>query len=135
MKYLLVIVGPESGMEDISPEEMKASLDRWGAMDRELIEAGVYIAGEGLHPSATASTVRIGADGERVITDGPFAETKEQVGGFYLIETENLDEALEWAKKIPAAPGAAVEVRSAMDFSEFGYESATPSPRAVESSR
>ena len=80
---------------------------RWAAgttTPRSSRDAGAFLAGEGLQESATATTVRIQDDGERVVTDGPFAETKEQVGGFYLLECENLDEALEWAKKVAGAP-------------------------------
>ncbi len=132
MKYMLLIV-PESegGMEDASPEEMKAGLESWAAMDRELVEAGVFIAGDGLLPSATASTVRINDDGERIVTDGPFAETKEQLGGYYLIDCENLDEALEWAQKVPLGGAGAIEVRPLMDFSEYGYQTSTPSAKVA----
>ncbi len=132
MKYMLLIV-PESegGMEDVSPEDMKAGIETWAGYDRELIEAGVFIAGDALLPSETASTVRFDANGEQVITDGPFAETKEQLGGYYLIDCENLDEALEWAKKIPLSRAGSIEVRPLMDFSEYGYESSTPSAKAT----
>ncbi len=132
MKYMLLIV-PESegGMEDASPEEMKAALERWAAKDRELLEAGVFIAGDGLLPSSTASTVRIDHEGERMVTDGPFAETKEQLGGYYLIDCENLDEALAWAEKVPLSGAGAVEVRPLMDFSEFGYRSSTPAAKVA----
>ena len=78
-------------------------------------------AGEGLQPSATASTVRIEEGKEPTVTDGPFAESKEQLGGFYLLECKDLDEALEYAKKIPFQNGS-VEVRPVMDYTEFGYE-------------
>ena len=101
MKYMLTLIGEEGGWEDVTPEQMKAEIDRWEEFGKALEEAGAFIAGEGLQESATATTVRIGDGDERVVTDGPFAETKEQVGGFYLIECENLDEALEWAKKVP----------------------------------
>ena len=121
MKYMLTLIGHEGGWEDATPEEMKAVMERWAAYGRELVDAGAFIAGEGLQESATATTVRIGDDGERLVTDGPFAETKEQVGGFYLIECGDLDEALEWAKKVPLR-GGGVEVRPVMDYSQFGYE-------------
>jgi hypothetical protein len=118
MKYMLTIVGPEGGMEDASPEEMKAQLDRWTAYTEEAVEKGAFVAGEGLQPSATATTVRIpGNGGEPTVTDGPFAESKEQIGGFYLLECKDLDEALDWAKKIPSR-GGAVEVRPAMVFDD-----------------
>ena len=101
MKYMLILSGEEGGMEDVSPEEMKAVMDRWSAFGQELVDAGAFIAGEGLQESATATTVRISDDAERLVTDGPFAETKEQVGGFYLLECADLDEAIEWAKEFP----------------------------------
>jgi hypothetical protein len=131
MKYMLILAGEEGGMEDVSPEEMKAVMDRWSAYGQELVDAGAFIAGEGLQESATATTVRISDDDERLVTDGPFAETKEQVGGFYLIECSDLDEAIEWAKKVPLQ-GGGIEVRPVMDYSQFGYES--PSAATAEAS-
>jgi hypothetical protein len=121
MKYMLTLINEEGGWEDTTPEEMKAELGRWQAYGQALTEAGAFLAGEGLQESATATTVRIGDGDERLVTDGPFAETKEQVGGFYLIECENLDEALEWAKKVPLS-GGGIEVRPVMDYTQYGYE-------------
>jgi hypothetical protein len=121
MKYLLALISEEGGMEDASPEEMKAVMDRWSAYGREAVDKGAFLAGEGLQPSATASTVRIEEGKEPTVTDGPFAETKEQLGGFYLLDCKDLDEALEYAKKIPFQNGS-VEVRPVMDYTEFGYE-------------
>ena len=115
MKYMLTIIGEEGGWEDATPEEMRAQMGRWNDYTEALSAAGALVAGEGLQESPTATTVRIGDDGERVVTDGPFAESKEQVGGFYLIECENLDQALEWAKKLPAR-GGAIEVRPVIDI-------------------
>ena len=126
---MLIFVGEEGGWEDRSPEEMKAAMDRWWSYERELVDAGAHISGEGLQDSATATTIRISGDGERIVSDGPFAETKEQVGGFYLIECENLDQALEWAKKIPAR-GGAIEIRPVMDYEAYGAEA----PAAAEAS-
>ena len=118
MKYVLAIFGEEGGMEDASPEEMKQSMDAWNKVTEELRNSGAFEAGEGLQPSETATTVRISGDGaEPAVTDGPFAETKEQLGGFYLIDVEDLDAALEWAKKLPLR-GGAVEVRPAMVFDQ-----------------
>jgi hypothetical protein len=123
MKYMLIIVGPEGDEQDQrSPEEIREAMGAWSDYSNALSEAGAFIAGEGLQPSATATTVKRTEDDERIVSDGPFAETKEQVGGFYLIECANLDEALEWTKKIPVSPGNSVEVRPVMDFSEHGYE-------------
>lgn len=122
MKYLLTIFGDEGGWEDVSPEEMKAGMEPWSEYSRQVIEAGVFVAGEGLQPSATATTLSNTGGAERSVTDGPFAETKEQLGGFYLLDCANLDEALEWAKKIPVQEGGSVEVRPVMDYTEFGYD-------------
>ena len=121
MKYMLIFVGEEGGWEDVTPEQMKESIGRWWDFERELVDAGAHIAGEGLKESATATTIRITDDGERVVTDGPFAETKEQVGGFYLIDVADLDEALEWAHKVPLS-GGAIEIRPVMDYEQFGSE-------------
>lgn len=126
MKYLMTMIVEEGGMEDTSPEEMKASMDRWQAFNADAIAAGVLIAGEPLEESSTATTIKVG-DGDRVTTDGPFAESKEQLGGFYLLECSDLDEALEWASKIPL-PAGSIEVRPVRDLSGFGYESPSPSP-------
>ena len=114
MRYMLTIYGDPSGMEDISPEEQKAQLGRWFTYTEELQKAGAMVAGDALQESGTATTVRFNG-GQPSLTDGPFAETKEQLGGFYEIDVANLDEALEWAKKIPAR-GGAVEVRPVMEF-------------------
>ena len=121
MKYVLALIGDESGWEDVTPEQMRALMEPWNQFERELYDSGAKITGEALQPSSTATTVKITED-EPIVTDGPFAETKEQLGGFYLIECENLDEALEWAKKVPLQPGSSVEVRPVMDYTQFGFE-------------
>ena len=123
MKYLLTLITEEGGMEDRSPEEMREAMGKWQAFTDETVKAGAFISGEGLQPSVTATTVRIPDDGagDRTVTDGPFAESKEQLGGFYLLECSDLDEALVWAKKIPML-GGVVEVRPVMDY-EGLYES------------
>ena len=90
-------------------------MDAYGAFGQEIEDSGVYVAGEGLQPTATATTVRV-RDGERLVTDGPFAETREQLGGFYLLECKDLDEAIGWAAKIPGAQVGSIEVRPVMDY-------------------
>jgi hypothetical protein len=129
MKYLLALFGDESGWDDVTPEEMTAQMEPWNKFEQELLDAGSNLAGEGLQPSNTATTVKIGEGDERIVTDGPFAETKEQLGGFYLLECKDLDEALEWAKKVPLQPGGSIEVRPVMDYEQFGFE---PAERKVE---
>jgi hypothetical protein len=116
MKYLLTLIGEEGNYEDRTPEEMRESMASWQRFTDETVESGAFISGEGLQPSANATTVHVPEDGgERTVTDGPFAESKEQLGGFYLLECKDLDEALEWAKKIPLQAGV-VEVWPVMDY-------------------
>jgi hypothetical protein len=119
MKYLLALIGDESRFADMTPEQMQENMKRWDAFTNEAIEAGVHLGGEGLQPSATATTVKIEESGDHIVSDGPFAETKEQLGGFYLLDCKDLDDALGWAKKIPM-PGGTVEVRPVMDYESAG---------------
>jgi len=125
MKYLLALYGVEGAQPDATPEEMAAGAEPWFRFSQKVTEAGVYLAGEGLAESSTATTLRLREDGEQVVTDGPFAETKEQLGGFYLLDCKNLDEALEWARQVPPMQGGAIEIRPVMDYEAVGYESAT----------
>ena len=119
MKYALTIYNEESGWDDLSEQEQQALTQAYGEVTQEMQEKGVMVAGEGLHPTATATTVRV-RDGERNVTDGPFAETKEQLGGFYVLDVKDLDEAIEWAGKIPGAQRGSIEVRPVMVFDEAG---------------
>jgi hypothetical protein len=127
MKYLLTFIVEERTMQNASPEEMQESLERWRAFDDEAVERGAMIACEPLESSSVTTTIQVRGDGDRIVTDGPFAESKEQLGGFALLECANLDEALEWAGKVPMRAGA-IEVRPVMDLSQFGYESRTVAP-------
>jgi hypothetical protein len=119
MKYALTIYGDESAAENASPEDMQAITQAYGAVTQEMQEKGVHVAGEGLYPTPTATTVRV-RDDERSVTDGPFAETKEQLGGFYVLDVKDLDEAIEWAAKIPGAQQGSIEIRPVMVFDEAG---------------
>ena len=101
MKYLLSFIVEEGAMEDAPPDEMREARERWRAFDDEATERGVLIACEPLESSSVATTINLRGDGERIVTDGPFAESKEQLGGFALLECDNLDEALGWAAKVP----------------------------------
>lgn len=121
MKYLLTLYRDESRFADMTPEELQQNMRRWDAYTREAGEAGVHLGGEGLQPSATATTVRIEQSGDHIVSDGPFAETREQLGGYYLLDCKDLDEALAWAKRIPM-PGGSVEVRPVMDYDAVGSE-------------
>lgn len=108
MQYLLTIWMEEPEELELTPETMAP----WAAFNDEAAAAGVLRGGSGLQPSTTATTVRGG--GEVVLTDGPFVETKEQLAGYYVVEVADLDEAIAWARKVPAVQwGAAIEVRPA----------------------
>ena len=110
MLYMLSLIDEEPNWEEISPEDMEEMLDEMGRYNDELKEAGVMVDGHGLRERATASVVRFSEGGETTVTDGPFAETKEQLMGFWIIEAASLDEALEWTRKAPLREGA-IEVR------------------------
>ena len=121
MRYLLTIYGDESGFADVTPEQGAQLMAAYNAFTEEVKASGAFIGGEGLQPTATATTVRV-RDGEPLLTDGPFAETREQLGGFYLLECGDLDEAVRWAGKIPGAASGSVEVRPVMDYEARGTE-------------
>jgi hypothetical protein len=122
MRYLLSIYEDEANWQSQSQEEGGKIMARYQALGEELREAGAYLGGDGLQPTSTATTVRV-RDGERLTTDGPFAETKEQLGGFYLVECKDLDEAIEWAAKIPASEVGSIEVRPVMDYEAMEAQS------------
>ncbi len=121
MKYLFALIGDESGFAERTTEQRAEAMKAWDDYTRAAIEAGVHLGGEGLEPSSTATTVRIQASGEPIVSDGPFAETKEQLAGYYLLDCKDLDDALAWAKRIPM-PGGTVEVRPVMDYEAAGSE-------------
>jgi hypothetical protein len=115
MRYLALIYTPEptERPSDGAPQQMTAD---YGAFTEMIQQRGAFLGGEALQPSSTATTVRL-REGGLSTTDGPFAETKEQLGGYYLLECKDLDEAIELAGKIPGARYGAVEVRPIMEFS------------------
>lgn len=117
MQYLLLIYSDEKADANVSQEEMDAWMGEYMAYTEALRSAGVMVGGDALHPTATATTVRV-HDGKKVTTHGPFAETKEQLGGYYQVECQNLDEAIEWASKCPGARVGSIEVRPIVDFSQ-----------------
>ena len=110
MKYLLLIYGNEAAYAARTPEEGMAAVKGYMAVAESLRANNQMVAAERLQPTSTATTVRI-RDGKTLTTDGPFAETKEQLAGFYCIDVKNLDEAIEVAKQMPGARSGSVEVR------------------------
>ena len=110
MKYLCLIYDNESGMKDMTREQGEAVMADYMAFTEGVKKSGHYVGGEALKPTHTASTVRV-RQGKVSTTDGPFAETKEQLGGFYLIEAKDLNDAIQVASRIPGAKTGSVEVR------------------------
>ena len=110
MQYMLLINTAEDGWATLTEAQQGEMYAAYGAFTEEIRAKGVMVAGDQLAPSTAATTVRV-RDGETLVTDGPFAETKEQLGGYYLIEAESIDEAIEWAAKIPGAQFGVIEVR------------------------
>ena len=115
MKYLCLIYDDESKMGAMSKSDSDAFMGEYFAFTQGIQASGQYVAGEALQPVQTATTVRI-RNGRVSTTDGPFAETKEQLGGYYLVDVESQDEAFEWAAKIPAAKRGSIEVRPIMQI-------------------
>jgi hypothetical protein len=116
MKYMLLLYGNEEAWAQVSDEERMRGMQAHMEYSTALSASGAHLAGAPLQPSRAATTVTV-QDGERIVTDGPFAETKEQLAGYYLIECDTLDEALEWAERNPAAQwGGHVEVRPVMEI-------------------
>ena len=111
MKYMALIYADTEGWEALPEEQRQAVSRRYDALTEEARAAGVYAGGAQLGPTTNATTVRI-RDQETLVTDGPYAEVKEGLGGYYLFDCASLDEALDWAAKIPAADRGAVEVRA-----------------------
>jgi hypothetical protein len=115
VKYLAIIYNDESLYANASPEDVGAVFAAHGKFGEDSRAAGVFVGGEGLQGTNTATTVRV-RDGERMLTDGPYAETKEQIGGYYLLDCKDLDDALNWASQIPEAKSGAIEVRPIIDY-------------------
>jgi hypothetical protein len=117
MKYLCLIYENEKNWESLPPADSEAIMNEYFAFTEEIRKNGKYVAGEALQPTVTATTVRV-RNGKVSTTDGPFAETKEQLGGFYMIEAKDLNDAIQVAAKIPSARFGAIEVRPVVDFSQ-----------------
>ena len=117
MKYVLLIYDEEKTWENMTADETRVMMPEYFAFTQSIKEAGQYRAGEALQPTATATTVRV-RGGKLQTTDGPFAETREQLGGFYLVDAANLDEAIALAARIPSARLGSIEVRPVVVFAQ-----------------
>jgi hypothetical protein len=117
MKYLCLIYDEEQKLGSMSKVESDAFMGEYFAFTEGIRKSGQYVAGEALQPVQSATTVRI-RNGKLSTTDGPFAETKEQLGGFYLIDARDLNDAIQVASKIPSARVGSIEIRPVVDFSQ-----------------
>ena len=115
MKYALLIYASEQDWASQSEEQAQAQFQEYMSFTKDIVDRGIYHGGEALQSISTATTVRV-RDGETLSTDGPFAETKEQLGGFYLVEAKDLDEAIEVAARIPDVRRGSIEVRPIMEI-------------------
>jgi hypothetical protein len=113
MRYMLLIYEDERHYATMTPKDLEANMGEWFAYTDAMKKAGAHQAGEPLQPTRAASTVRVKA-GKTITSDGPFAETKEQLGGFYIVDVPDLDAALKWAARCPAARSGSIEVRPIM---------------------
>jgi hypothetical protein len=126
-QYMLLICNPPEGL---SPEAAAAEHPQWMAYTQALSEAGAFVSGDALQPVTTAATVRVRGD-ERLVSDGPFAETKEALAGYYVIDVADRDAALDWAARIPSAVRGSVEVRPVQVFEAEQPAAERPAHRAV----
>ena len=117
MRYLLLIYGDEQAWANMAPDAQASEYQAYEDYGKWLQEKGWMRGADALQPSSTATQVRV-REGKMLTTDGPFMETKEQLGGFYLVECENLDQAIEAASRIPASRGGVIEVRPIMEFGQ-----------------
>ncbi|OZM83831.1 YciI family protein [Pseudonocardia sp. MH-G8] len=118
MKYMLLIYGAQD-VQPSSEEAVQRVLDEYWAYEKAIADAGVRIASDALQGVETATTVEVREDGDRIVTDGPFAETREMLGGYYLLDVPDLDAALDWAARCPGAQhGSRIEVRPVMEFEQ-----------------
>lgn len=123
MKYALLLYADEAEWDGLDPDAQTEIMTQHGAATEAMQAAGAYVGGEALSLTNTARTLRL-RDGKPLVTDGPFIEAKEALGGFYLVECASIDEALEFAARIPEARTGGIEVRPLIDFEAFEAEAA-----------
>ena len=131
MRFMVIVKANKDSEAGVLPD--RKILEQMGKYNEELAKAGVLLAADGLHPSAKGKRVRFSGT-QRTVIDGPFAETKELIAGFWLFRTESLDDAVEWVKRAPFGGGAEIEIRQVFEAEDFGEEF-TPELRAQEKRR
>src|SRR5215208_2269923 len=119
MRVMVIVPGDESSERGEMPDEKM--LTEMGNFNEELVKAGVMLAGEGLHPTSKAARVRFEGD-KRTVIDGPFTESKELIGGYWLWQVRDMDEAIEWIKRAPFPDGTEIELRPVFETEDFGDE-------------
>ena len=131
MRVMAIVKASKDSEAGVMPSEKL--LAEMGKFNEELVNAGVMLAGEGLHPSVKGARVSFGGDGERTVVDGPFAETKELIAGFWLLQVRSFEEAVEWMKRCPNPHDEAgeIEIRQVFEADDFGEEM-TPELRKLE---
>jgi hypothetical protein len=117
MQYLLLLHASEAGFTSMTPEQQQKGMAAYMAYTEALVQAGVYVGSNRLRPVATATTVKV-VDGKTQVLDGPYADSKEQLGGYFLIDVADLDAALSWAARCPGAGHGTVEVRPIWDMGQ-----------------
>ena len=125
MRFMVLVKADEKSEAGVMPDEKL--IVEMGKFNEQLVKAGVMLAGEGLHPSSKGARIKIGADGKRTVIDGPFAETKELIAGFWMIQVKSKEEALEWFLRCPAE----VELRQVFEAADFAPVIKTAEGRAV----
>jgi hypothetical protein len=129
MRFMVIVKANQDTEAGVMPSEQV--LAAMGKYNEELVKAGVMLAGEGLHPSSKGVRVGFGANGKRSVVDGPFAETKELIAGFWLWQVRSREEAIEWIKRAPFEEGDVIEIRQVFEAEDFGAEF-TPELRQQE---
>jgi hypothetical protein len=129
MRFLVIVKGNEESEAGGLPDAKM--LTEMSKFNEELVKAGVMLAGEGLHPSSKGVRVKFGPGNKKTVIDGPFAETKELVAGFWIWQCKSRDEAVEWLKRAPFGGGAEIEIRQVFEAEDFGAN-LTPEVRARE---
>jgi hypothetical protein len=128
MRFMVIVKANKDSEAGVMPD--RKILAEMGKYNEELAKAGVMLAGEGLHPSSKGKRIRFSGN-QRTVLDGPFAETKELIAGFWLFQTKSMDEAVEWVKRAPFGGGSEVEIRQVFEAEDFGAEF-TPELRRQE---
>jgi hypothetical protein len=131
MRFMVIVKANEQTERGVLPEDEKAMIEM-GKFNEELVKAGVMLSGEGLHPSSKGARISFGPGGKRMVVDGPFAETKELVAGFWLLQTKTREECIEWMKRAPFEPGATLEIRQVHEAEDFAASDPTGEIRAQE---